>query len=80
MADKLMYIPNNDTQNYPFCRLQFLFKQLDTQIDEPTNQKSLNLLRGYISQQTKFHIVTAHTILPARKKQKRGEGYLPCMK
>ena len=19
-ADKLMYIPNNDTQNYPFCR------------------------------------------------------------
>ena len=24
MADKLMYIPNNDKQNYPFCRLQIL--------------------------------------------------------
>ena len=22
IADKLMYIPNGDTQNYPFCRLQ----------------------------------------------------------
>ena len=22
MADKLMNIPNDDTQNYPFCRLQ----------------------------------------------------------
>ena len=22
MADKLMYIRNNDLQNYPFCRLQ----------------------------------------------------------
>ena len=22
MIDKLMYIPNVDTQNYPFCRLQ----------------------------------------------------------
>ncbi len=22
MADKLMYIPNDDTQDYPFCRLQ----------------------------------------------------------
>ena len=26
MADKLMYIPNDDTQNYPFCRLQLLVK------------------------------------------------------
>ena len=24
MADKLMYIPNDDTQNYPFCRLKFV--------------------------------------------------------
>ena len=22
MADKLIYIPNDDTQNYPLCRLQ----------------------------------------------------------
>ena len=24
MADKLMYIQNDDTQNYPFCRLQLV--------------------------------------------------------
>ena len=24
MGDKLMYIPNDDTQNYPFCRLQLV--------------------------------------------------------
>ena len=24
MADKLMYIPNDDTQSYPFCRLQLV--------------------------------------------------------
>ena len=30
MADKLIYIPNNDTQNYPFCRLQLEVKYLDT--------------------------------------------------
>ena len=23
MADKLMYITNDDTQNYPLCRLQY---------------------------------------------------------
>ena len=22
MSNKLMYIPNNDTKNYPFCRLR----------------------------------------------------------
>ena len=24
MADKLIYIPNDDIQNYPFCRLQLV--------------------------------------------------------
>ena len=24
MADKMMYIPKNDTQNYPFFRLQLV--------------------------------------------------------
>ena len=32
MADKLMYIPNDDTQNYTFCKLQ-----IDTQLKEPEN-------------------------------------------
>ena len=26
MADKMMYNPNDDTQNKPFCRLKFLVK------------------------------------------------------
>ena len=26
MADKLIYIPNNNTQNYPFCRLKLVFE------------------------------------------------------
>ena len=39
MADKLMYIPDDDTQNYPFCRLQLLgLKRWDIQLNEPTNQ------------------------------------------
>ena len=33
MADKLMYITNNDTQNYPFCRLQL--KGLDSKLFKP---------------------------------------------
>ena len=33
MDDKLLYIPNDDTQNYPFCRLK-------STLNEPTNQNS----------------------------------------
>ena len=28
MADKLMYIPNDDKQNYPFCILQLVVEML----------------------------------------------------
>ena len=38
MANKLMYIPNDDPQNNPFCRLQ-----LDTQQNEPSNQNSIKV-------------------------------------
>ena len=30
MVNKLMYIPNEDTQNYPLCRLQLGVETLDT--------------------------------------------------
>ena len=46
MADKLMYILNNDTQNYPFSRSQ-LMERLNTQLNEVpkvvkiTNKKTL---------------------------------------
>ena len=40
MADKLMYIPNANTQKYPFCRLQLVVERLDNQFNEPTNENS----------------------------------------
>ena len=43
MADKLMYIPNDDTHNYPFCRLKLLVETLDFQFNKPTNKNSLKV-------------------------------------
>ena len=41
MADKLMYIPNDNSQNYHFCILQLVAEtRLDTQLNAPTNQNS----------------------------------------
>ena len=37
MADKLMYIPN-DTQNYTFCRLEYVVEPFVTLLDKPTNK------------------------------------------
>ena len=42
MADNwcILYIPNDDTQNYPCCRLQLVVETLvDIYFHEPTNQK-----------------------------------------
>ena len=36
-----MYIPNDETQNYPFCKLELVMKTLNTQPNDPTNQNSL---------------------------------------
>ena len=37
MAENLMHIPNDDAQNYPFCRSKKKsLKRLDTQLKEPT--------------------------------------------
>ena len=43
MADKVLYIPNNYTQNYSYCRLQFMVKHLDTQLNQPTNQNLIKV-------------------------------------
>ena len=41
MADKLMYIPDDDTpKKYPYCRLHLVFKTFKTQLNELTNQNS----------------------------------------
>ena len=38
-----MYIPNVDTQNYPFHRLQLVGKTYGTQLNKPTNQNSFKV-------------------------------------
>ena len=37
-ADKLFYIPNDDTQNPPFCRLQLVLKTVVQSTKLPANQ------------------------------------------
>ena len=41
MADKLMYIHNDDTQNYPFCGLQLMVEMFGCST-EWTNQSKFN--------------------------------------
>ena len=43
MADKIKYIPNDDTQNYPFCSLKLFVEtfELNTQLNEWIKQNSL---------------------------------------
>ena len=43
MADKFMSIPNDDTHNYLFCRLQIVVETLVTQLDKSTNQNLLKV-------------------------------------
>ena len=38
MDDKLMYIPNDDIQNYTFCRLELAIETFGHLNNEPTNQ------------------------------------------
>ena len=40
MADKLKNIPNNDSQNYPFCRLKLGLKRLNIRLNKSSNQNS----------------------------------------
>ena len=49
MADELMYIPNNNAQNYPFCRLILVveLKRLNIKLHEPKNQNSRIRIRYY---------------------------------
>ena len=40
-----MHIPDDDTPNYPFCRL---LKRLNTQLNEPTNQNSIKVPKDFL--------------------------------
>ncbi len=35
MADKLMFVPNDDTQNYHFCRFKLMVKNLSVKMFQP---------------------------------------------
>ena len=41
MTDKLIYIPNHDTQNFIFSRLKLVVKTFD--FNKPTNQNSVKV-------------------------------------
>ena len=43
MADKLIEIPNNDTQSFPFYKLQLLVKTFEHSTYKSTNQNSLKV-------------------------------------
>ena len=59
MADKLIYIPNDDTQNYPFSKLK-LWLKVWTQNNDPTNQNSLKPPK-FLSQRIRKHYETFGT-------------------
>ena len=40
MTEKLMYIPNDGTDNYPLYRLQIV---VETKLNEPTKQNSVEV-------------------------------------
>ena len=42
MVDKLIYIPNDDPKNYPFCRLQLVVETFGHST-KLTNQKSIKV-------------------------------------
>ena len=43
MADKLIYIPIYDTQNYPSIYYYYWLKRLDFQLNEPKNKNSIKV-------------------------------------
>ena len=57
MADKLMYIPNNDTRNYPFCGLQLMVETFR----HSTNQNSLKSPKLLIQRIRKSYNKTLET-------------------
>ena len=49
MVNKFMYIPNNDTQNYPLCRLKPNKPINQNSVNVPTNKSIIEKLLGLVS-------------------------------
>ena len=47
MADKLMYIPNDDAQNYPLCKLQFTVETFEHKIEKSPKLLSQRMRKRY---------------------------------
>ena len=43
MVAKLIYILNEDKQNYPSCTLKFMIKWFKTHLNETNNQNSIKV-------------------------------------
>ena len=61
MTKKLMYIPNDDSQNCPFCRLQLVVETLDTKLNKLTNHNSLKPLKLLSQRIRKYYHKTLGT-------------------
>ena len=78
MTDKLMYIPNYDTQNYPFCRLQLVGEIFSLLHNEPIQEMSLKLLKQRIRKPYNKTLGTCVINIPMSppsldKKKRKGE-------
>ena len=76
MANKLMYIPNDDTQITPSVDKNYWLKRFDTQLNKPTNHnpiKSPKLLRQSPNPCPIVHSagLIAHT---------KNEAFISCLK
>ena len=60
MADKMLYIPNDDKQNAPFCRLQLIVQTFGHSINKPANQNSIKIPK-LLGQRIRKHYKTLGT-------------------
>ena len=58
MADKSMYIPKENKQNFPFVDYNQWMKRLNTLANEPTNQNSIKFLKFFSQQKRKRYYRT----------------------
>ena len=56
MADRLMYIPNDDTQIFPFWRLQLVVEIFGHTTQKPANQISIEVLKVVTNKKTLLKI------------------------
>ncbi len=75
MADKLLYIPNDDTQNCLFCRyiLMTWLKRLDTQVNEPTHQLLFDTLDFQLNELTNQSSIKVLNVIKPTKIQNFGD-------